>query len=440
MNKPILIALVLALAAGGAFAVFSRRQDNRFTAAAQSDVETMVPVTAGWGSVIAEARVVPARHAALSMPISGIVDEVPVAENDHVLAGQVLLRLQNGREQAGVAKAEAALRSAQARLAEMQAGARSQELAASQAELDTAQAELDLLREDPRSEDLAAAEASLAEADASLADVMEGPGKDEVTEALANRANAQAELQRAQAAYDGVKWDPAIQSRPESVQLQQATNNHEVASAHSEELIKGASKAEISAAEAGVWKAKAELDRVKSPATASEIASAAAKVRKARAELELLQAGTRPEQIEQAEADVRAAEADLQQARIALTETELRAPFKGIVASLDVRTGEPVEMGKMVARLADVSTWLIETDDLTEIEVVHVWESAPATITFDAIPELELSGTVVRVKPYGEEKRGDMTYTALVEPEQHDDRLRWNMTAVVSIDATSGPE
>ena len=440
MNKPILIAFVVALAAGGAFAVFSRRQDSRFTAAAQSDVETMVPVTAGWGSVIAEARVVPARHAALSMPISGIVDEVPVAENDHVLAGQVLLRLQNGREQAGVAKAEAALRSAQARLAEMQAGARSQELAASQAELDTAQAELDLLREDPRSEDLAASEASLAEADASLADVMEGPGKDEVTEALANRANAQAELQRAQAAYDGVKWDPAIQARPESVQLQQATNNYEVASAHHEELIKGASKAEISAAEAGVWKAKAELDRVKSPATASEIASVTAKVRKARAELELLQAGTRPEQIEQAEADVRAAEADLQQARIALTETELRAPFKGIVASLDVRTGEPVEMGNMVARLADVSTWLIETDDLTEIEVVHVWESAPATITFDAIPELELSGTVVRVKPYGEEKRGDMTYTALVEPEQHDDRLRWNMTAVVSIDATSGPE
>jgi HlyD family secretion protein len=440
MIKPILIALVLALAAGGAFLALSPRQESRFTAAAQSDVETAVPVTAGWGSVIAEAKVVPARHAALSMPVSGIVDEAPVAENDHVLAGQVMLRLHNGRKQAGVAKAEAALRSAQARLAEMKAGARAQELAASRAELDTAQAGLDLLREDPRSEDLAAAEASLSEAEASLAGVMEGPGKDEVTEALANRANARAELQRAQAAYDGVKWDPAIQARPESVQLQQATNNHEVASAHHEELIKGASKAEISAAEARVRKAKAELDRVKSPATASEIAAAEAKVRKARAELELLQAGTRPEQVQQAEADVQAAEAGLQQARIALTETELRAPFKGIVASMDVRPGEPVEMGKMVARLADVSTWLIETDDLTEIEVVHVREGAPATITFDANPELELSGTVVRVKPYGEEKRGDMTYTVLVEPEQHDDRLHWNMTAVVSIDSTSRTE
>ena len=440
MNKPILIVFLLALAAGGAFVVFSRRQEGGFTVAAQPDVETVVPVTPGWGSVMAEARVVPARHAALSMPISGIVDEVPVAENDRVLAGQVLIRLQNGSAQAGVAEAEAALGSAQARLAEMQAGARSQEIAAARAELDAAQAELDLFREDPRSADLAAAEASLAEAQASLADVMEGPGKNEVTEALADRGNAQAELQRAQAAYDAVKWDPAIQSRPESVQLQQATNNYEAASAHHEELIKGASKAEIAGAQARVRKAKAELDRVRSPATVSEIAAAEAKVRKARAQLELLQAGTRPEQVQQAEADVRAAEAALRQARIALTETELRAPFKGIVASMDVRTGEPVEMGKMVARLADVSTWLIETDDLTEIEVVHVWEGAPATITFDAIPDLELSGTVVRVKPYGEEKKGDMTYTVLVEPEQHDDRLRWNMTAVVSIDSTSRTE
>jgi HlyD family secretion protein len=40
---------------------------------------------------------------------------------------------------------------------------------------------------------------------------------------------------------------------------------------------------------------------------------------------------------------------------------------------------------------------------------------------------------VVRIKPIGEEKLGDITYTIIVQPNEQDPRLRWNMTAMVTI-------
>ena len=84
-------------------------------------------------------------------------------------------------------------------------------------------------------------------------------------------------------------------------------------------------------------------------------------------------------------------------------------------------------------RLADLTTWHIETDDLTEINVVYVQEGDSVSISIDALPDLELTGMVERIKPLGENKQGDITYTATIIPNGSDDRLRWNMTASVII-------
>lgn len=83
--------------------------------------------------------------------------------------------------------------------------------------------------------------------------------------------------------------------------------------------------------------------------------------------------------------------------------------------------------------LADFSTWQIETDDLTELDVVKVKEGSSASIEFDALPDVKLTGTVVQIKPVGVNKQGDITYTVVIRPNEHDDRLRWNMTATVTI-------
>ena len=56
-------------------------------------------------------------------------------------------------------------------------------------------------------------------------------------------------------------------------------------------------------------------------------------------------------------------------------------------------------------------------------------------VTFDALPDLELTGRVSAVEPYGESRQGDIVYTVVVMLDRQDPRLRWNMTAKVSIES-----
>ena len=193
--------------------------------------------------------------------------------------------------------------------------------------------------------------------------------------------------------------------------------------------------ADLAAAQAGIDQAQAQLDAIKAPARTADIAAAQAEIRRAQAQLDLIVAGARPETISALEADLEAAKAALRQADIALADTVLKAPFAGTVASLNTSAGEQVLPGTPVVWLADLSQWQVETDDLTELSVVDVEVGAPADITFDAIPDLVLPGTVTRIGAISENKLGDVTYTVVIVPDEQDDRLRWGMTAMVRIEA-----
>jgi multidrug resistance efflux pump len=124
----------------------------------------------------------------------------------------------------------------------------------------------------------------------------------------------------------------------------------------------------------------------------------------------------------------------VEQARAAQAETELRAPFAGVIAELSILPGEQTAPGATVATLADFSTWLVETTDLTEVSVVSVQPGDSVMIGLDAVPGLELPGEVVRISPVGKDQRGDITYTVFLRPLQTDARLRWNMTAAITFD------
>ena len=384
-------------------------------------------------AIVAEGRVVPVQSAGLSFAASGIVAEVLVKEGDVVSANQALLRLNGARAQANVAQAQASLSRAEARLAELKAGPRAPEIASVAAALDAASAQLARIQAPARAEDLAAAQAELTAARATLQKVLEGSSQKQLIAAAADLDNAQAAVRQAQAAYDRVQGDPNIGARPEALQLQQATNNYNAAAARYEDLKQGASAADIAQARAQVQRAQATLDKVKAPARAEDIAAAQADVRRAQAQLDLIEAGTRPEVVAAAAADVEAARAGLDQAQAALADTELRAPFAGAVAVLSAKVGENVAPGVVAVQLADLSAWQIETEDLTEIAVVKVSAGDTVKLTFDAIPDLEMTGKVLTIGALGVSKQGDITYKVVVAPEKSDSRLRWNMTASVTL-------
>jgi multidrug resistance efflux pump len=146
-----------------------------------------------------------------------------------------------------------------------------------------------------------------------------------------------------------------------------------------------------------------------------------------------LQAGSDPDQ-QAAQARLKAAEAGLAAAQAALSDSSLAAPFSGVVADLQLKAGEQVSPGQAVVTLADFSQWAVETDDLTEIEVPQVQVGQKVRVTADALPDLELSGTVESIGDVFEEKRGDITYTVRVVLDELDERLRWGMTAVVTFE------
>jgi len=433
MKKIALIALVVVIVAAGAFAAMQFIGSPTETAVAAETPESEPVVEATSQRIVVDGKVVPARQADLSLATAGIIAELLVAEGDSVQTGQLLLKLESAREQAAVAQAEAQLNRVQAQLAESQAGARTQEISSAEATLEAAQARLDRIIDGPIAEDIAASEAALAEARASLQKVLEGPTRDQLIAAQSEVANAEAKRRQAQAAYDRVSGNPDIGRRPESVDLEQATNNLTAAQARLDDLKRGASNADIAAARARVRQAQAQLDALQAQNPA-DVAAAQAEVRQAQAQLELLQAGTRPESIAAIEADVASAEAALEQAIVALNETELRAPFAGTVATLDANVGEQVSVGSAIVRLADLTSWEIETEDLTEFDAVRLETDMPATIAFDAISDLELDGTIHFIRPIGEDLRGDTVYTVVITPNESDDRLLWNLTSVVTIE------
>jgi HlyD family secretion protein len=135
----------------------------------------------------------------------------------------------------------------------------------------------------------------------------------------------------------------------------------------------------------------------------------------------------------QAQADLATQQGKLVESEGLLDKTELRSPMEGTIAFLDVKVGEHALLGTVLVRIVDESAWEVRSDDLTELAVAKIRVGDTVSLTFDGIPGLDISGKVEFIRPYGEKKRGDITYTVTIAPDRWDDRLRWMMTAQIAI-------
>ena len=195
-------------------------------------------------------------------------------------------------------------------------------------------------------------------------------------------------------------------------------------------------EAEVAQAMANLEVARAVLDDLQP--NVQEIALARQQMGDAELQIDKLEAGRDPldeerreARIASVESRITAAETALEAARIGVADTELRAPFNGVVVGLNVDAGEEVSPRQFVMSLADTSEWELVTVDLDELSVVNLSEGDSVKVSFDALPELEMSGTISRVSRFGEEIKGSVTYAADVRLSGTDPRLRWGMTASI---------
>jgi multidrug resistance efflux pump len=374
---------------------------------------TEVPITVADTAVVAEGRLVPNEYVDLSFTSAGQVAEILVEEGDVVAKGDVLVRL-GDREQfeSAVAGAELELQAAQEEqlAAEKALEALTDDLPQAQTQaleavknarqiLNDARRRYDSLISTADQTDLDAAQAQLVLAREALEDAekdykpYENKAEDNVV-----RATFLARLAAARQVFD----DAARQVN------------------RLEGLI--GSDFDISQAESELEVAQNRLDQ-------------------AMEDLETLRAGPDPDQVVLAESRVQtaedrilAAETGLASAQAALDDLDLVATIDGTVVKQDLIEGEQVSPGVPAVQLADFTQWYAETDNLTEIDVVNVSVGQGATVVPDALPDLELTGTVESIDDFFEEKRGDVTYTARILLNESDPRLRWGMTVVVTFE------
>lgn len=195
----------------------------------------------------------------------------------------------------------------------------------------------------------------------------------------------------------------------------------------------GSARSDVARAAAAVEQARVNLSDAERELQRQERLESAGATPRQQLDQAKTTAEARKAALAQAQADLTTQQARFSESEGQLDKTELKATIDGTVAFLDVKVGEHANLGTVLVRIADESSWEVRSDDLTELTVAKVRIGDPVMLTFDGLPGLEIPAVVKFIRPYGEKKRGDITYTVTIAPERWDERLRWNMTAQIAI-------
>lgn len=128
-------------------------------------------------------------------------------------------------------------------------------------------------------------------------------------------------------------------------------------------------------------------------------------------------------------------EARLNAAKAGVAAFEVIAPFDGVVTDLNAKAGSSIGAGKTAVTVADFSQWLVNTTDLTEIDVVQLTENDPVVVTLDALPDVKLKGTILSIGQTYTENQGDVVYEVSILLNDTHPAMRWGMTASVTFES-----
>lgn len=135
-----------------------------------------------------------------------------------------------------------------------------------------------------------------------------------------------------------------------------------------------------------------------------------------------------------AQADSRAEQRRLavEVAKASLEQATLEAPFAGTVIEVNISPGEYVQPAQVVMVIATLENLLIETTDLSELNVAAVEIGQPATVFVEALGE-EFLGKVTAISPISNTIGGDVVFKVTIELDEQPQVLLWGMSADVEI-------
>ncbi len=319
----------------------------------------------------------------LAFQTAGQIKAVNVQVGDQVKAGQVLAELDTPDLEISLAKA--------------------------QADLDIARAKLEQTRQGPRPAQVEAARASLASAQASYnVALAKAPYQaDPITSAKETLDKAKENLDDAQAAYDKLyernrRGQMVTEFQPQKTALDNAKVEYNTALANYHLALVGQSDNSVKSAELQVAQAQAQLD-------------------------ELLNTPT-DQDLTQAETQVKQAEQSVQQAQRALERGRLEAPFDGVVASVAIQPGLWAAANTQAMVIVDLSQLQLELT-VPETDIARIKAGQTARVTFDALSGIELAAHVSGTALAGTVTQGVVNYAVTIVLDETDPALRPGMTA-----------
>lgn len=347
------------------------------------------------GGVTASGVVVPAQQAQIASAAGGAIIALDVAVGEQVKAGQVLVRL------AGSEKVQAAI------------GAANMELLSAQQALKTLHKNSDSAR--------TAAQLRLANAQKALDEAQ----KQRTWKQYRNGSQSAIELAQA----DLVLAKDALQSAQD--------NFNGFAGKSETDLGRANALSALSAARSAYDKALANLNYLQAMPNVIDVNQVEAELQSAKAEVENAQSaydqlknGPDPDALALAEERVKNAQAQLAASQASLDDLELRAPFAGTVARINIHSGEWAVPGQPILVLADLEHLRIETTDLSERDIPQIKTGQPAVVTVKALNR-EVSGHVSEISPLADTLGGDVVYKTTIDLDTRLPELRAGMSAEV---------
>ena len=340
--------------------------------------------------VVAEGKLKPIHAATLSFQARGLVDQINVKIGDAVRQGDLLARLANSD-------------TAQA------------QLTTATLELIQAQQAYDQL---VRTEGLGRADAWTAYMDAQVARAQAERDwealnvhdiEDRIDDADAEVQDLQTDLTDAQDEFDKYKDLDKDNARRRTAEdeLERAQESYNDAVRKMEETTRerDAVRAALDAAQAAEAEAKYTYEQTVDGPNKEQSALLASR-------------------LENAKAQVAAAED-------AVSNYQIIAPFDGVVEDVAVEVGEQVSTESRAISIADTTGWIVETTDVTELEVVNLEVGQPATFTADALSGVTMKGVVTEISQSSYIQGGDVIYTVRIQADDVDPRVKWGMTVEV---------
>jgi HlyD family secretion protein len=202
---------------------------------------------------------------------------------------------------------------------------------------------------------------------------------------------------------------------------------------------------ELENARLQVESAQSDLERARASAVQDELKRKALEAARAdleNARLRLRDIEMRQLELQQARASEKQAVSQFQNLMIQLSETDVRAPIRGVVTRRYREVGELVMSGTTgfgegtpILQVADLSQMRVRLN-LNELDVAKVRVGMPVEITVDALPERKFRGVVRKIAPAAQSNPQQQTaslgvvkFAVEVYLNQTDDALRPGMTA-----------